>query len=281
MVAFIIFLKTSMNWLRGWLRVLSLPSKMVKSLIGRLALSTARTFSEDLPDAKIKPRSPALQADSLPSDQPGKPTLIPILGLADIWMGRWMNQCLEIWSNANGQGQSRHWNAAYMNSHHWKDTCFYSGCLFMVDFLVWHGDWRGPNSISLSYGCRDSPFFVEWQNIDKASFPHETIHAELKYKENQWPGMKLFCSILESPLNNSKEIKPVSPKGNQPRLFTGRTDAKAEALILWLPAAKSRLIGKDWRQEATGATEDEMVGITNSRIMEWIAIFFFRGIFLT
>ena len=50
---------------------------------------------------------------------------------------------------------------------------------------------------------------------------------------------------LESPLD-SKEIKPVNPKGNhQPRIFTGRTDAKADAPILWSPDEKSQLIGKD------------------------------------
>ena len=47
---------------------------------------------------------------------------------------------------------------------------------------------------------------------------------------------------LESPLD-SKEIKPVNPKGNQPRILIGRTDA--EAPILWPPDVKSRLIGKD------------------------------------
>ena len=49
---------------------------------------------------------------------------------------------------------------------------------------------------------------------------------------------------LESSLD-SKEIKPVNPKGNQPRIFIGRTDAEAEALILWPLNAKSQLIGKD------------------------------------
>ena len=43
---------------------------------------------------------------------------------------------------------------------------------------------------------------------------------------------------LESPLD-SKEIKAVNPKGNQPRLFTGKTDAKAEAPIFWPPDAKN------------------------------------------
>ena len=68
---------------------------------------------------------------------------------------------------------------------------------------------------------------------------------------------------LESPLD-CKEIRPVNPKGNQTWIFMGRTNA--EALILWLPDAKSWLIGKDpdvgkdWAQEEKGAKEDEMVG---------------------
>ena len=58
----------------------------------------------------------------------------------------------------------------------------------------------------------------------------------------------------------------VNAKGNQPWIFVGRTDANAEAPILWPPDAKSWLIrkdpdaGKDWRQEEKGMTEDEMVG---------------------
>ena len=49
---------------------------------------------------------------------------------------------------------------------------------------------------------------------------------------------------IESPLDN-KEIKPVSPKGNQPSIFIGRTDVEAEAPICWPPGLKSQLIGKD------------------------------------
>ena len=64
---------------------------------------------------------------------------------------------------------------------------------------------------------------------------------------------------------DSKEIKPFNPKVNQPWMFIGRTDAKAEALVLWLYHVKSQLIekdpdaGKDWRQEEKGAAEDEEV----------------------
>ena len=72
---------------------------------------------------------------------------------------------------------------------------------------------------------------------------------------------KTFESLLDS-----KEIKSVNLKGNQPWLLFGRTDAKAEAPILWSPDVKSLLSRKDpdaennWRQEEKGMTEDEMVG---------------------
>ena len=70
---------------------------------------------------------------------------------------------------------------------------------------------------------------------------------------------------LES-LVDSKEIKPVNPKGNQPFVFMGSTDAEAEAPILWPPDVKSQLIGKDpdagkdCGQEEKGTTDDKMVG---------------------
>ena len=54
----------------------------------------------------------------------------------------------------------------------------------------------------------------------------------------------LLERTLESPLDG-KEIQSVNPKGNQSLIFIGRTDAEAEALILWTPDAKSQLIGKD------------------------------------
>ena len=71
--------------------------------------------------------------------------------------------------------------------------------------------------------------------------------------------------ILESPLD-SKETKPINPKGNQHWLFIGRTDAEAEAPVLWPPNVESQLTEKDsdagkyWGQEEKGVTEDEMVG---------------------
>ena len=75
--------------------------------------------------------------------------------------------------------------------------------------------------------------------------------------------------VLEKTLENlldCKEIKSISPKGNQSWIFIGRTDAEAETPIIWSPDAKNWLIGKNpdarkhWRQEEKGMTEDEIVG---------------------
>ena len=92
---------------------------------------------------------------------------------------------------------------------------------------------------------------------------------ELDYKESWVPKARCFWTVvlektLENPLD-CKEIKPVNPKGNQTRIFIGRTDAKAETPTLWQPNAKNWLtwkdpnVGKDWRQEEEGTTEDEIV----------------------
>ena len=94
--------------------------------------------------------------------------------------------------------------------------------------------------------------------------------CEMDHKEG-WV-LKNWCfwtvvldKTLESPLD-SKEIKPVNRKGNQPWIFIGRTDIEAETPILWLPDAKSWLIekdpdaGKDGGQEEKGTIENEMVG---------------------
>ena len=91
---------------------------------------------------------------------------------------------------------------------------------------------------------------------------------ELDHKEGWAPKNWCFQTmVLEKTLQSlldSKEIKSVNPKRNQPWIFIGRTDA--EAPILWPPYVKSWLIwkdpdtGKDRGQEEKGMTEDEMVG---------------------
>ena len=93
---------------------------------------------------------------------------------------------------------------------------------------------------------------------------------ELDHKEGWAPKNWCFWTVVlektvESPLD-SKEIKPVHPKGDQSWIFSERTDAEMEAPIFWPPDGKNWLTGKDpdagkdWRQEEKGTTEDEMVG---------------------
>ena len=93
---------------------------------------------------------------------------------------------------------------------------------------------------------------------------------ELDLKEGWVPkNWCLLTMVLEKTLGSPldcKEIKPVNPKGNQSWIFIGRTDAEAEASILWPPDAKIQLIrkdpdaGNDCGKEEKGATEDETVG---------------------
>ena len=101
-------------------------------------------------------------------------------------------------------------------------------------------------------------------------FPVVMYGWELDYKESWAPKNWCFWTVmlqktLESPLD-CKEIQPVNPQGHQSWIFIERTDAEAEAPILWPPDAKNWLNGKDpdpgkdRRPEAKGITEDETVG---------------------
>ena len=128
----------------------------------------------------------------------------------------------------------------------------------------------GQNYFHHSSKMLQRHYFVD-KGPSSQSYGFSSSHVwmwELDSKES-W-GLKNWCfwtvvlkKTLESPLD-SKEIKPVHPKGNQLWIFIGRIDA--EAPILWPPDAKNWLIwkdpdgGKDWRQKEKGMTEDEMVG---------------------
>ena len=93
-------------------------------------------------------------------------------------------------------------------------------------------------------------------------------------RDELWKGWELknwcfWTVVLEKTPESSldcKEMKPVNPKGNQPWIFIGRTDAEAEVPVPWLPDVKSQLTGKDpnagkdWGQEKKGTIEDDMVG---------------------
>ena len=111
--------------------------------------------------------------------------------------------------------------------------------------------------------CTAGGFFTRWA-IKEGSTP-----------KNWWFLSVVLKKTLESPLN-SKEIKPVNPKGNQPWIFIGRTLAEAEALILWPPDEKNWLIGKDpdvgkdWRQKEKGGNRGWDGWMASSTQWVWI-----------
>ena len=99
---------------------------------------------------------------------------------------------------------------------------------------------------------------------------------ELDYSES-WALMNwcFWTVVLEKTLESLLDckIKPVNPKWNQFRIFIGRTDAEAEVPILWPPDGKNWLIGKDpdigkdWKQEEKGMTEDD---VWMTSLTQWI-----------
>ena len=111
------------------------------------------------------------------------------------------------------------------------------------------------------------------QRLSSQSYVFSSSHVwmwELGHKVSWAPKNWYFWIVvlektLASPFD-SKEIKPVNPKGNYSWIFTERADAETETPILWPPDAKNWLIrkdpdaGKDWKWEEKGTTEDEMVG---------------------
>ena len=111
---------------------------------------------------------------------------------------------------------------------------------------------NGPSS--QSYGFSSSHVWM-W----------ELDHKESWVAKNWCFWAVVLEKTLESPLDY-RENKPVNPKGSQPLIFIGRTDAEAEVPKLWPPDAKSQLIrkdpdvGQDWSQEEKRMTEVEMVG---------------------
>ena len=109
------------------------------------------------------------------------------------------------------------------------------------------------------------------QNSQSCGFSSSHVWMWELGNKKDW-ALKNWCLqtvVLEKTpesLLDSKEIKSINPKGNQPWIFIRRTDAEAEASTFWPRDVKSWLIwkdpnaGKDWRQKEKGRTEDEMVG---------------------
>ena len=93
----------------------------------------------------------------------------------------------------------------------------------------------------------------------------ELDHKEGRKRKNWCLLTVVLDKTPESPLD-SKGIKPVNRKGNEPWILVGRTDAEAEAPVFWSFDVNSQLIGKvpdagqDWGQKEKRASEDKMPG---------------------
>ena len=113
------------------------------------------------------------------------------------------------------------------------------------------------------YFANKGPFTQSYDFSSSHAWMWELDHEKSWVLKNWCFWTVVLEKTLEIPLKCKEKI---FPKGNQPWIFTGRTDAEAEVPVLWPPDAMNWLIGKDpgagkdWRQEEKGTREDEIVG---------------------
>ena len=152
-------------------------------------------------------------------------------------------------------------NHEYFNFHPWRVCHQTKSC------SIWLVSTKQRHPFANKGLCCQSYYF---------SYSHiwnwESDHKEGWAPKNWCFQNGVLEKTLESPLD-SKEIRPVRPKGNQHWIFIGRTHAEADALILWPLDANSWFSGKDpeawedWRQKEKGAAKDEVDSITDSMDM--------------
>ena len=137
-----------------------------------------------------------------------------------------------------------------------------------ICLLLWKKAMTNLDSILKS---RDIPLLTEVCRVKAMVFP------VVMYRYQSWTikkaeALKNWCFqtvVLGKTLKNPwdcKEINPVNPKGNQPWIFIGRTDAETKPPMLWPPDEKSWLIGKLWYWERLREGEEE-----NQEWDGWIA----------
>ena len=133
---------------------------------------------------------------------------------------------------------------------------------------------RGQQRMRWLDGITDS-MDMNLSKLQELVMDREVWRAAVHGVAQSWTQLSDWTETLESPLG-CKEIQPVYPKGNQSWIFIGRTDAEAEASILWPSEAKSWLTRKDpdagqdwrWEEETKG---DEMVGWLTQWIWIWVS----------
>ena len=131
--------------------------------------------------------------------------------------------------------------------------------------------WKKSNDKPKQHIKKQRHYFAD-KDPSSQSYGFSSTHVGMWELDNRkgWAPKNWFLrtvvleKTLESPLD-CKEFKPVNPKGNQHWIFIGRADAEVEAPMLWPPAAKNWLIGKDWcwerlRAGGEAGNRNEVVG---------------------
>ena len=144
--------------------------------------------------------------------------------------------------------------------------------------IIWYMHPYVHSSIIYNSQDMETTYISINRGMDKEYMVHIYIHiygTDIQWNtmdcEESW-ALENWCfwtmvleKTLESPFD-CKEIQPVHSKGDEPWVFLGRNDAKAETPVLWPLHVKGWLIGedsdagRDWGQEEKGTTEDEMAG---------------------
>ena len=191
--------------------------------------------------------------------------LIYFLGLENHrrqWLLPRNKKMLAPWKKSYDKPRQRIKKQRHPCRREWQPTPVFSageshGQRSIMGYTPWHCKELGKKSKKKS---RDITWPTKVHRVKAMVFPVVMYRYESwTIKEGWAPKNWCFRTVvlektLESPLD-CKEIKPVNPEANQPGIFIGRTDAKAEAPILWPPVVKSWLIrkhpdaGKDWGQE--------------------------------
>ena len=128
--------------------------------------------------------------------------------------------------------------------------------------VILYWEYLEGTSLSLNHFFLSNKLKV-YQVVSNQYISAELIHYEHLTSKLDDSQENNFRTLLQV---SNKEITPINPKRNQLWIFVERTDAEAEALILWPLDAKSWLTGKDldagkdWRQKEKGVAKDEMVG---------------------
>ena len=166
------------------------------------------------------------------------------------WPFNWKTNRVVFCDGTNSK-QERDWPLSHLNAY-----C--RACPLPAIYLSGINPWKESYDTPRQHIKKQRHRFAN-KDLSSQNYGFPSSHVqiwELDQKEGGAPKNWCFRIVVlektrESPLD-SKEVNPVSSKGNQPWIFIGRTDGEAEAPVLWPPDTKSQLgkdlnAGKDWR----------------------------------